>query len=85
MLVANNKFSSIVSIENDEFSSTMSTKTPQNTPTSSRQEKVIELAEIQFVMEECDITKTQLAFEQSAQINTLQSFRHEEEFLRLKS
>ena len=50
-------------------------KKPQNTPTSSRREKVIELAEIQFEVEECDITKTQLALEQSTQFNTLQSFR----------
>ena len=60
-------------------------KKPFKTPTSSRQEKVIELTDIQLGMEECEITKSQLALEQSAQINTFQSFRQEEEFLRLKS
>ena len=36
-------------------------------------------------MEECDIAKAHLVLEQSAQLNSLQSFRQEEEFLRLKS
>ena len=57
-------------------------KQPQKNPSSNRKEKVSELAEFQFEMEERDITKAQLALEQSAQFNTLQSFRHEEDFFK---
>ena len=60
-------------------------KNPQNTPLSDKQKEVFELAKFQFEMEECDITKAHLVLEQSAQLNSLQSFRQEEEFLRLKS
>ena len=60
-------------------------KIPIKTPTSSRQERVVELSEIQIGTECKDITKTQLDIEQIAQFKTSQSFRQEEEHLRLKS
>ena len=53
-------------------------KQPQKTPTRNRQEFFFELAEFQFEMEECDISKAHLALEKSTQFDTLQSFRHEE-------
>ena len=46
---------------------------------------MLELSEIQFGMEESEITKAQLVLEQSAQIKTFHSFRQKEEYLRLKS
>ena len=41
-------------------------KNTLNTPTSSRQDKVLELSEIQLEMEAIEITKSQLALEQFA-------------------
>ena len=46
---------------------------------------MFELSAIQLGMEDKEITKTQLAIEQFAQLKTTQSFHHEEEYLRLKS
>ena len=46
---------------------------------------MLELSEIQLGMEESEITKSQLALEQSTQIKTYHSFQLEEEYLRLKS
>ena len=60
-------------------------KNTLNTPTSNKQEKVLELFEIQLEMEASEITKSQLALEQFAQIKTSQSFQQEEEYLQLKS
>ena len=44
-----------------------------------------ELSTIQIGMEDRDITISQLTLEQIAQFNTSQSFREEEEHLRLKT
>ena len=60
-------------------------KTPLSSPTTSRKERVSKLFAIQIGMENCEITTSQLALEQLAQFKTSQSFRHEEEHLRLKS
>ena len=54
-------------------------------PTISRVEQVSALAEIQLGMEDIDISNSHLALEKLAQSSTTQSFRHEEENLKLKS
>ena len=54
-------------------------------PTFSRVAKVTELAEIQLGMEDIVISTSHLALEKLAQSSTTQSFRYEEEHLRLKS
>ena len=60
-------------------------KIVKKTPSSNRKEKVFELPEFQFEMEENDITISRLAHERSAQLISFQVFRQEEEALRLKS
>ena len=60
-------------------------KKPLSTPYSSRKETVKVLANIQFSMEESEITKPLLIREKFAQANYFLSFRQEEEFLHLKS
>ena len=50
-------------------------KQPQKTPYSNRKEKVSELAEFQFEMEESNITISQLARERYAQLISFQAFR----------
>ena len=55
-----------------------------STPTSSRMENVAELFAIQIGMEERETTSSQKDQEQFAQYKTTQSFRQEEEHLRLK-
>ena len=47
--------------------------------------QVTELAEVQLGMEDLDISISHLVLEKLAQSSTTQSFRHEEEQLRLKS
>ena len=56
-----------------------------NSPSTTRQARVPELSTIQLGMEDKEITNSQLALEKAAQFKTTQSFRQEEEFLRLKS
>ena len=56
-------------------------KTPQNTPTSIRHERVAKLSTIQLGMEDIEITKSQLSLEQSTQFRTSQSFSKKEEHL----
>ena len=56
-----------------------------NSPISSRQNHVRELADIQLKMEYVEITKVQMSLEQYSQIKNFHSFRQEEEYLRLKS
>ena len=56
-------------------------KNTLNTPTNNKQEKVLELYEIQLEMEVSEIAKSQLALEQFAQIKTSQVFRQEDEYL----
>ena len=46
---------------------------------------MFELSAIQLGMEDNEITESQLALENFSQLKTTQSFRQEEEFLRLKS
>lgn len=58
-------------------------KTLLNTPTSIRHEQVAELSAIQLGMEDRVITKSQLSLEQFAQSRASQSFRKEEENIRL--
>ena len=60
-------------------------KKPLSTPTSSRKESVKELAEIQFSLEKTYISHSLLSMEKLAQVKSYQSFRNEEETLRLKS
>ena len=60
-------------------------KIPLFTPTSSKKVSVKELAKIQFNLENIDISHSILSKEKLAQIKSYQSFRHEEETLRLKS
>ena len=60
-------------------------KKPIPTPTSSRKESVEGLADIQFSMEDSDISKSLLLSEKLAQANSFHSFRREEENIRLKS
>ena len=52
---------------------------------SNSQDKVQVLAEIQLDMEDSEITKSHLDFEQATQLNSFLSFRQEEEYLCLKS
>ena len=52
---------------------------------NSRVVQVSALAEIQMGMEYIDISNSHLVVEKLAQASTTQSFRHEEEHLRLKS
>ena len=56
-----------------------------NSPISSRQNHVRELADIQLKMEYVEITKVQMSLEQYSQIKNFHSFWQEEEYLRLKS
>ena len=58
---------------------------PLPTPFSSRKETVKFLADIQFSMEDSEITKLLLVREKYAQANSFLSFRQEEEYLCLKS
>eukprot|EP00253_Pinus_taeda_P010428 PITA_10428 len=60
-------------------------KTPPNTFTTHRKETVQQLADLQWEMEDKDITTHELEKEQIAQIPSFSSFRKEEEFWRLKS
>ena len=60
-------------------------KASLNTPTRSKQERVLELSEFQLEMEVGDITKAQLVLEHSTQLKTSLSFQQEEDHLRLKS
>ena len=60
-------------------------KSPLPSPTTNRKGSVSELFAIQIGMENCEITSSQLALKQLAQFKSSQSFRHEEEHLRLKS
>ena len=60
-------------------------KASLKTPTSSRKARVVELSVIQLGMEDRDISTSHLALDKLAQFNASQSFRHEEENLRLKS
>ena len=60
-------------------------KKPILNPTSIRKETVKELADLQFNMEESDITKLVLLSEKISQATSYQTFRYEEEELRLKS
>ena len=48
-------------------------------------ERVAELSTFQFGMENSEITTSHIALEQLAQLKNTQSFRQEEEHLRLKS
>ena len=59
-------------------------KTPSPSPTIFRVEQVSTLAEIRLGMEDINISISHLAVEKLAQSSTTQSFRHEEEQLRLK-
>ena len=59
-------------------------KTPFPSPMSNRKDRVEELAALQFGMENSGITYSHIALEQAAQRITSQSFRHEEDHLRLK-
>ena len=54
-------------------------------PTSQRKEVVLQLEEIQFELEEKDISPMDLDKEKSAQRKTYNSFRSEEEYWFLKS
>ena len=58
---------------------------PLPTPTSIRIDRVSDLASIQFELEDKVISTSHLALEKSAQLIASQSFRLEEENLRLKS
>eukprot|EP00253_Pinus_taeda_P022753 PITA_22753 len=60
-------------------------KTPPNTFTTHRKEIVQQLADLQWEMEDKDITTHELEKEQVAQLASFSSFRKEEEFWRLKS
>ena len=60
-------------------------KKPVSTPYSHRKESVQALEEIQFNMEDLEITKPLLMKEHSAQNSSFLSFRQEEEQLQLKS
>lgn len=60
-------------------------KKSMNTPTSQRKEAVLQLEEIQFELEEKDISPMDVDKEKSAQRKTYCSFRSEEEYWRLKS
>ena len=59
-------------------------KKPIFNPTSIGKETVKELANLQFNMEESDITKSVLLSEKIVEATSYQSFRYEEEELRLK-
>ena len=61
-------------LKNTKYALKKWAKNTLNTPTSNKQEKVLELFEIQLEMEASEITKSQLALEQFAQIKTSQSF-----------
>ena len=60
-------------------------KSPLSTPTTRRMENVAELFSIQIGMEDRETTSSQKSQEQFAQYKTTQSFKQEEEHLRLKS
>ena len=60
-------------------------RVPLPSPSLSRKDSVDKLAAIQIGMENCDISLSQIALQREAQFLTTQSFRLEEDHLRLKS
>ena len=56
-----------------------------NFPTSLRKVAMQQLADLQLELESIDITMQALEEEQAAQYGSFHSFRHEEEYWRLKS
>ena len=60
-------------------------KTPLPSPSTNRNERVAKLSALQFGMENNEITTSHIVLEQLDQLKTTQSFRQEEEHLRLKS
>ena len=60
-------------------------RVPLPSPSLSRKDNVEKLATIQIGMEKCDVSLSQIALEREVQYLTSQSFRLEEEHLRLKS
>ena len=60
-------------------------RVPLPSPLLSRKDRVDKLIAIQIGMENCDISLSQIALEREAQFLTTQSFRLEEDHLRLKS
>ena len=60
-------------------------KLPLLTPLSIRKDRVVELSALQVDLENREVTFSHIALEQLAQLKTNNSFKQEEEHLRLKS
>lgn len=60
-------------------------KKPLDSPTRLRKQNIKQLLDLQLDMELQDITCSEIQNEQELQLNTIRSFRVEEESLRLKS
>ena len=60
-------------------------KSSSNSPTALRKVVVQQLADLQLELESSDITLQALEKEQATQFVSFRSFRHEEEYWRLKS
>eukprot|EP00253_Pinus_taeda_P028366 PITA_28366 len=60
-------------------------KNPIDSPTTQQKQSIKQLLDLQMGLEIQDITRAKIHSKQEHQISTLQTFREEEEYLRLKS